>query len=919
VHGCADIQVNAPDVPAIFLRRNMTLLRKCVLAFLIALPGFAGAQRLPLNVVPENYDLTFTPDLSKAAFTGVETIQVKVLKPTASITLNAAELQFASVAVIQGDLIQPAQATFAPEKEQATLSVAQEIQAGPASIRIEFSGVLNDQLRGFYLAKTKLRNYAVTQLEATDARRAFPSFDEPAFKATFDITLIIDKADTAISNGRLMADVSGPGADKHTVKFSTTSKMSTYLVAMAVGDFQCTQASISADNIPIRVCGTPDKKPLQAAALRYAGEILKYYNTYYGIPYPFGKLDIVGVPDFEAGAMENTGAIFYRESALFIDDNNSAVRFHQLVFEILAHEMAHQWFGDLVTMKWWDNVWLNESFATWMALKASQALHPEWNAALDAVGEANKALQVDALANTHPIRARAETPEEINELFDTISYEKGAAVLRMVESYVSPEVFQRGVNTYLRRFAYGNATAEDFWNALTLASGRPVDKIMPTFVEQPGAPLVTVKSTCVTPPATTVSSGRGKRRRRRVIKPHPKTEITLSQQRFWLDAAASKGGGLWTVPVCIKAEGAKPFCQVLSQPTQTVPVAGCSAWSLVNANASGYYRTRYDAAGLQKLSSIAVTELNAAERMSLLNDESALVSAGQESVAQFMDLVAALNQDGERGVVESYTPALESIRNYVVTDSDQAAFRSWILSNFTPMFAKIGWTPAPGETSDTREVRSLLIYLLGELGQDPQVISHSVELARQYLKDASSVDPTMAANVLRVAASSNDAELFKGYLTAMSDPASTPEVVANVAEALAHFTDAQLLGSWLEMVISPDTRSQDAASYLGAVLDNPANQRMAWMWVKDHWPQVAAKNTMSSGGRIVNATQHFCDAAMRDDVQNFFAQHRVPSSERTLKQSIEHINSCISFRAHQQPNLTAWLAQHPGTSTSGNR
>lgn len=901
-----------------FLRRNMTLLRKCVLIFLIALPGLAGAQRLPLNVVPENYDLTFTPDLGKAVFTGQEAIQVKVVKPTTSITLNSAELQFASVAVVQGDLAQPAEATFAPEKEQVTLSVAQEIQAGPASIRIEFSGFLNDKLRGFYLAKTRLRNYAVTQFESTDARRAFPSFDEPAFKATFDLTLIIDKDDTAISNGRLMADVSGPGADKHTMKFSTTSKISTYLVAVAVGDFQCSESG--ADNIPIRVCGTPDKRPLQAAALRYAGEILKYYNRYYGVPYPFGKLDIVGVPDFEAGAMENTGAIFYRESDLFIDDNNSSVKFHQLVFEVLAHEMAHQWFGDLVTMKWWDNVWLNESFATWMALKPSQALHPEWNAALDAVEETNKALQVDVLANTHPIRAQAETPEEINELFDTISYEKGAAVLRMVEAYVSPEVFQRGVNTYLHRFAYANATAEDFWNALTQASGRPVDKIMPTFVEQPGAPLVSVKSTCVTPPATTVSSGKSRRsRRRRVIKPHPKTEITLSQQRFWADAGASKGGGLWTVPVCIKAEGAKPFCQILSQPTQTVPVAGCSAWSLVNANASGYYRTRYDAASLQKLSSIAVTELSPAERMSLLNDESALVRAGQESVARFMDLVAALNQDGERGVVDSYRPALESIRNYVVADPDQPAFRSWIRSNFTPMFAKIGWTPAPGEAPDTGELRSQLIKLLGELGQDPQVIRHSVELARQYLKDPRSVDPTMAANVLRVAASSNDAELFNGYVMAVGDPASTPEVVANVEEALAQFTDAQLLARWLEMIISPETRSQDASNYVSAVLDNPANQRMAWTWVKEHWPQVIAKTTISSGGRIVRATRRFCDAAMRDDVQNFFAQHRVPSSERTLKQSIEHINSCISFRAHQQPNLTAWLAQHPGAGTSGDR
>jgi aminopeptidase N len=890
----------------------MALLKKCVLTLFLILPALAEAQRLPQDVVPDHYDLTFTPDLAQAAFTGEETIQVRVLKPAASVTLNAAELQISEATILQGDSAQAAQVVFHPESEQVVLGVGTRLAPGPASIHIKFSGILNDKLRGFYLAKTRLRNYAVTQFESTDARRAFPCFDEPAFKATFDVTLIVDKSDTTISNGELMADVSGPGADKHTTKFRTTAKMSTYLVAMAVGDFTCSEGS--ADNIPIRVCSTPDKKPLQAAALRYSQEILKYYNQYYGIPYPFKKLDIVGAPDFEAGAMENTAAIFYRESDLFIDDNNSSVKSHQKVFEILAHEMAHQWFGDMVTMKWWDNVWLNESFATWMALKPSQALHPEWNAVLDGAKETNDALTIDALSNTHPIHAKAETPDEINELFDTISYEKGASVLRMVEAYVSPEVFRRGVNAYLHKFAYSNATAEDFWAALSLASGRPVDKVMPTFVNQAGEPLLAVKTSCVTPRPTTVQTGRRKRSRR-VVKPHPKTEITVSQRRFWADPGAAKGDGLWMVPVCVKADGARPFCQIFGQSTQTVPVAGCSSWIFLNANASGYYRTKYDPTALQNLGSIATTGLNTAERISLVNDEGALIRSGEENVSRFMDLVAAMNQDAERAVIESYLPKLETIHDYVLPDADKAAFRSWVRATFSPMFAKVGWTPSPGETADTREVRAQLIRLLGELGADPQVIRRSVELARQYLTDPHAMDPSIALNVLRVAARGNDPELFNGYLAALSDPAGTPEVLANISEALGEFTDPQLMTRWLEVIVGPQTRNQDAARYFEDLMRNVDAQKPAWNWTKEHWTGMAGKLTMSSGSRVVSATRNFCDAAMRDDVQIFFADHKVASSERTLKQAVERINSCISFRTRQQRDLSAWLAQHPGTTT----
>jgi aminopeptidase N/puromycin-sensitive aminopeptidase len=899
------------------LEEKMALLKKSIWIIVVFLPLFAGAQRLPFGLSAKHYGLTFTPDLQKAVFSGDETIDVEVNKAANAFTLNAIELEFQETTITQDNKTQVAKWSFTADKEQVTLTVPDALEPGPASIHIKYTGILNDKLRGFYLARTKERNYATTQFESTDARRAFPSLDEPAYKATFDITLVADKGDTAISNSRVASDTPGPGEGKHTIQFVTTPKMSTYLVAMAVGDFACIEGT--AENTPIRVCGTPDKKQLSAAALRYAAEILKFYNQYYGIPYPFGKLDIVGLPDFEAGAMENTGAIFYRESLLFIDDKNSSMDSHQAVFEVLAHEMAHQWFGDLVTMKWWDNIWLNEGFATWMALKPSQALHPEWNAMLDAVQATDTALTLDALVNTHSIRAKAETPEEINELFDPISYEKAGAVLRMVEAYVSPEVFRRGVNVYLRKVLYGNATAEDFWTSLSAASGRPVDKIMPTFVDQAGEPLVMVKSACVNAPTEKVPVRKGKRSRRRPIKPNPVTQVTVTQQRFWANPAdALKKEQVWMAPLCVKSGAAKPFCQILSQKEQTLPLAGCSPWVFVNGSAAGYYRTQYDKADLQKLIAVAGTELTTAERISLLRDQAALVGSGQQSMATYLDLISAVNQDAQREIVESYIPTLDYVNSYLLAGADATAFRAWVRSNFGPMMAKIGWTPGENENADIHTLRGNLVHILGMVGEDPETIRQATSVAQQYFKDPNSVDASIAKDVLAVAARFGDEELFQQYVSAMRRMRA-PEQFYNVAAALSEFRDPKIVEKVLELGVSDEVRNQDAARLISNVLSNPDNQKTAWAWVQGHWPAVEKKITMSSGVEIVNATRKFCSAGISDEVQAFFTDHKVPSAERALKQSREDIEGCVKRRPRLQTELAQWLQQHPDASRTGSR
>src|SRR5450755_1578111 len=465
-----------------------------VMIFVVLTFSLAGAQRLPEVARPENYKLTFTPDLDKATFEGDETISLRVLKPTSEITLNAVDIDFHDVTIASGASTQTAKVTAEKDKEMVVLSVEKPLAAGPATIHITYSGILNDEMRGLYLGKDDQgRKYAASQFEATDARRAFPSFDEPDYKATFDITAVADKGQVAISNYKVVSDTPGPG-DKHTVKFATTAKISSYLAALVVGNFEYIEGS--ADGIPIRIYSTPGKKEMGKFALEASEYVVGYMDKYFGMKYPYGKLDLIALPDFSAGAMENVGLITFREVYLIIDDKQGAIDTKKTIAAVTSHEIAHMWFGDMVTMKWWDDIWLNEGFATWMENKPLAKWKPEWNYDLDDVSGTGGTLNVDALANTRPIHQAAETPAQIQELFDGIAYGKAASVLRMLEAYLGEQTFRAGVNAYIEKHQYSNSTADDFWGAQARTSKKPVDQIMPTFVKQAGVPIINVKSQC---------------------------------------------------------------------------------------------------------------------------------------------------------------------------------------------------------------------------------------------------------------------------------------------------------------------------------------------------------------------------------------------------------------------------------------
>jgi puromycin-sensitive aminopeptidase len=847
----------------------------------------AVAQRLPETVAPESYDLTFEPNLAKATFSGEEVIHVKAAKPTATVTLNAAELEFREARIEAGGTSQKAAVTLDEPKEQATLTVPKELPAGPAEIHIQFTGILNDKLRGFYLSKSERRNYAVTQFESTDARRAFPCFDEPAMKAVFRITLIVDKGDTAISNSKVVSDTPGPADNKHTLKFSPSPKMSTYLVAMLVGDFACREGGV--DGIAVRVCSLPEKKDMTGFALEASENVLKFYNKYYSIKYPYGKLDHIVFPDFAAGAMENVGAITYRDALLLVDEKTASYDTKQVVASVIAHEMAHQWFGDLVTMKWWNDIWLNEGFATWMSWKPLEAWKPEWNAGQQEITETQAALVSDSVPSVRTIRANAETPAEIQALFDGIAYGKAASVLRMVEAYVGPEEFQKGVNAYVDQHAYANATAEDFWNQIAKTSGKPVDKIMKSFTEQAGAPLVTVSNSC-----------KG-----------DKTEVTLKQERYVADAAkmATGSGEIWPIPLKLLPSATnKPEYYLLTKKEETITLPGCSAWVYANAGGKGYYRSSYEPAAFAKMSTEVESAFSPEERVRIPSDAWALVRVGRMSIGDYLELLEKMQGERTREVVQAMLNRLSPIHDRIAEPEDRAAFEKWVRDFLRPMAKDLGAAPVPGEPAERQALRADVFEALAQAGRDPELVGQARSVVEKYMSSPDSVNSELASKALVVTARNGDAALYGKYVQHLKT-AKTPEEYYNYLVTLGEFPQPDLAKKTFDLMLSDQVKNQDMFA-LVFVLRNYEMQKEAWELFKGDFPAILNKVDPSTAVGLAQVAGLFCDAKLRDDSQKFFAEQKLPGTERILQNGKEQVNACIGLRETQERNLSAYLGKY---------
>jgi len=884
--------------------------RRAALAALFLVCSLAivvPAQRLPASVIPEHYDIHFTPDFTTDTFGGRVTISARLSEAGRSITLNAAEIEFHETTVSAGKATHVATVRLDSERETATLTVQEPLPAGPIRIAIRYSGLLNDKLRGFYLSKANNRKYAITQLEATDARRAFPSFDEPAMKATFAVSATIDARDTAISNGRVVNDTPGPGAGKHTLTFSTTKRMSTYLVALLVGDWECINGT--SDRVPIRVCGTPDRKDELRFALESAEFALRYLNRYFTIKYPFEKLDIIAVPDFAAGAMENTAAIVFRDQFLLVGKDGGSAEHLKQVSQYLAHEIAHQWFGDLVTMHWWDDIWLNEGFATWMERRPMEEWKPEWNPRFDEVRDMQSAMALDALRATRPIRIRVETPGEINQVFDAIAYQKTAAVIRMVEGYVGADSFRNGINAYLKKFAFGNATGEGFWTTIASATKRPVDRILSSYITHSSMPLVTVEMSC--------SGG--------------STQLSLAQKPI---STAVPPSTTWEIPVCYKRGGPPPpkataspavarpnqargsgssaidpaACVVLSGPATTVKLAGCSSWVFANVDGRGYYRTSYGTEGLNALSeAIRTAGLTPVEQTSLLEDVWALVRLNETSIADFLTLSAAVSAQLNPAMP---TDQINFISDRLVDDQQRPAFERWVRQTLRPALADLGWEPNARDSASRQRIRSNVIYALGYAGRDPEILAEARRRVDRYLDEGTALDPGLATTLLHLAAINGDAPLYEKYVTRMTGGGKSRDEQIRFRNSLAYFSDPALRKRTLDYATSTDVRTQDAPDIISALMARPWAAQSTWQHIKTNWGKLLKQLGVFQGlPTVVGSTYSFCDVASRNDVEQFLNQNPINGTERIARQALETIDRCIATKDRQSHNLTEFLSR----------
>ena len=857
----------------------------------------SSPYRLPTNVRPTAYRLTLSPDLENFTFTGQVSIDLEVSEPSGRILLNAAELQISSATVVdsKGGVTSATGILLDEERERATLVFPWAIETGEATLSMEFTGILNDQLRGFYRCSYAdptgvERNMAATQFEATDARRALPCWDEPAIKATFQLTLRIPSELTAVSNTMPMSETPvGDGTKK--VSFGPTPKMSTYLLAFVVGDLAAVE-SRAPNGTLVRIWATRGKEEQGRFALQTAVDLLGYMDYYFGIPYPLEKLDHIALPDFAAGAMENWGAITYREIALLFDPANSASNTRQRIAEIIAHEMAHMWFGDLVTMEWWDDLWLNESFASWMGNKAVDHIRPEWDMWTQFVyQDTNGGLSLDGLKNSHPIEMEVTNPAEIGELFDAISYNKGGAVLRMLEGFLGEETFRQGIHHYLKYNQYGNARTEDLWASLEEVSGKPITEIMNTWIKQAGYPVLQVAE----------AGGEGH-------------AISLSQSRFLYDHLMNpeeEDPSRWQVPVSISRAGSETLASTLmvgDTLKASMDSGDGPGWVKVNAGQTGFYRVNYSVDQWRRLGeAVGSMELPATDRLGLQNDAFALMRAGSLSPATFLALAENYRGETHVSVWSDLASNLGSFDNLIGNQPYYDAFTEFAQGVFRQAGQGIGWEPRPDEGHLEALLRTTVLGNLGAYG-DAATIREAQGRFDRFLEDPDSLRPDLRSTVFALTAQAGDEHTFETLLQLEAATDLQEEKIRRL-RALTRFEQKDLLQRTLDLTLSPRVRTQDTVSMVIGVAANRHGGDLAWEFIKDNWDEFNRR--YGAGGfaimHLVSIIGRFTTLEHAADVEEFFAEHPAPGAQRTIQQSLERIRINARWLEVQGAEVGEWL------------
>jgi puromycin-sensitive aminopeptidase len=846
--------------------------------------GGDSTYRLPRTIRPSRYELTIEPDLAAGTFRGAEDVRITVHEPAPEIVLNAVDLQIEGGRLTNGNgmKLDVSEISLDRANERVRVLLAEPAPPGEWTLHLEFTGVLNRRLVGFYPstytdADGQTTTIATTHFEATDARRAFPCWDEPDLKAVFGVTLVVEDGLVALSNtpevGREAA------TDRRVaVRFDDTIPMSTYLLAWVVGPLELTEA-VDVDGVPLRVAHVPGKGHLVDFAIEAGAFSLRFFTDYYGIPYPEKKVDFVALPDFAAGAMENLGLITYRESLLLVDPSHATQQELLAVADVVAHELAHMWFGDLVTMRWWNGIWLNEAFATFMANLAVDEFRPDWDRWGSFRRVCSTALEIDALDSTRPIEYPVHSPDDASDMFDSLTYTKGAAALRMLERYLGPGRFRDGIRRYLKDHAFGNTETSDLWDSIEAATDEPVRRIMDTWIWQGGYPLVTVRE--------------------------DGEVLWFAQERFRYDGGDD--GTRWEVPLLVRESFGRDgdVRAILVEPEgASLPRLAQDTVVVANAEGASFLRVGYEGALRERIWRHVFETLASIERFGLVDDTWAGAVAGGVPAAEYFGLVRGLTAETDLHVWQTVVTTMGWLDRFV-EGAPREELRRYVRELVRPAFDRLGWEPGTDEPDLSRSLRGTLVSALAIIGADAEVTARAREL-EEAARAGRPVDASLAAAAVAVVAATGGSDDYEGFL-ARSKDAPTPQEQLRYLYALADFRQPELMDRTLGLALSDEVRSQNAPFLLARAMSNRDVGDRAWRFVKEHWEEANRRLPPNTIIYLADGVRFLTTPEQEADVQAFFAEHDIPQARKMLRQVLERQRINVAFRRRVEPQLAAFF------------
>ncbi|QDE93603.1 peptidase M1 [Myxococcus xanthus] len=854
--------------------------------------------RLPTEVRPTGYKAELTLDPKASSFQGVMDITLDVTKPTSVVWLHAKSLNVTGAVFIQNG-----SAFFGTpvkgEEDFLGFSVAKPLATGPARLRINYEGVASEkETDGAFRVNEGGDWYIYTQFEPVDARRVFPSFDEPGFKVPWQLTFHVPAGVVAVTNTPQESEEARPDGGR-TYRFARTQPLPSYLIAFGVGPFDFLPAADAGQKkVKTRIITPRGRTAEGTYAAQVTPEILAALEDYFGIPYPYEKLDVLAVPLLR-GAMEHPGLVTFSSRLILAKPEEDSLGRQRAFSDTQVHELAHQWFGNLVTMQWWDDLWLNEAFASWMTPRIVETWRPAWDASVERVHDRARALDADSLLSARRIRQPIESANDIHNAFDGITYGKGSAVLSMTEEWLGREVFQRGIQRYFRKHAGGNATANDFLDAVSAESGKDVKGMLGTFLDQSGAPLVTASLACGADGA----------------------KVVLTQQRYLRLGAASPGPQTWKVPVCVEyAAGGKEArtCTLLEGERAEVALSEaktCPDWVFPNAEGAGYFRVQLDGDAAAKLAKSGMKRLSRTEQVTFLTDVRALALAGTIPAAEALALTGRLANEPDRVVTLASLDLLELVSSRLLPDeklNDRARF---LRETYGPRARQLGFAPRKDESEDTRLLRPRLVRLAGRDGRDPKLLAEARALANKWLKDKRAVAPEMVDVVLALAATENDAA-FREQLVVAVRSEKERRTRQHLIGALSSFTDPALVKQNLALVFEKGLDPRETMWMAFSASQGLRTQDVAFDFVKENYDRLVGDSPeallpLDAAGRMAYIGSNFCDAGKRQQVEDFFTERsaKAPGGPRVLAQVLEIVDQCIALKKTQAASVESFLAK----------